>query len=147
MDLTKDYYRTGEAARLVGVSSETLKQYADMNRVESSRNEVGHRLFTLEQLSVLKPELFPQKIAFYCCGESFSDQERVLLNNFGDPDYIFLDKDLDDATGMAKLINVATEKTLKTVYVTNPDIMPVGVFLLLQAMLKAYNTQLKIIER
>lgn len=49
-DLTKPVYRAGEVAKLLGVTTNTLRYYAEQGKIRTVRSEGGHRLVTREDL-------------------------------------------------------------------------------------------------
>ncbi|MDW3219547.1 MAG: TOBE domain-containing protein [Acidimicrobiales bacterium] len=53
-------FRMGEAARLLGVSVDTVRRWADQGRLETSRTEGGHREVAGPELARLALELGDQ---------------------------------------------------------------------------------------
>lgn len=49
-EFVKPMYRAGEVARILGVTTNTLRYYADQGKIRTTRSEGGHRLVAREDL-------------------------------------------------------------------------------------------------
>lgn len=54
---SKVLYRTGEAARLIGISHSTLKKYAREGRFQSTTVLGGHYFWSLERINEIRQGL------------------------------------------------------------------------------------------
>lgn len=128
----KNFYRIDEAAKIIGVSSSTLRKYADTERIASSRNPGNQRIFTLQQiqefLGIHNKIISEDSIVFYVRSSDddtkIDAQVKLLTEKYGEPVKVFKDKTSglnEKRPGLASLINQASKHKFNTIAITQKD--------------------------
>jgi len=71
-------YTIQEAAKLLGVSISTMRRWEKEGKIKPIRTQGGHRRYTLEELSQIKPLQHDTKLTIAYCRVSSSDQKEDL---------------------------------------------------------------------
>lgn len=129
----KKYYRVTEAARELGVSPQTIRNWTNNGIITCDFSPVGHRIYKVEYINSLKntspDETTPPVTIFYARSSTSNDvtvntQIEKLTSQFGQPDKVFTDKSSglnDKRRGLHSLFSYMKEVDTFTLYVTNKD--------------------------
>ncbi|WP_066636731.1 IS607 family transposase [Desulfolucanica intricata] len=71
-------YTIREAAKLLGVSVSTLRRWESEGKIRTQRTKGGHRRYTIEELSGIKPLKFDTKLTIGYCRVSSGEQKADL---------------------------------------------------------------------
>ena len=139
-DFTKPVYRIGEVARILGVTTETLRIYDEQGKLETIRSEGGHRRVTREALlgylnrqgmlfndtERLKRDVIYARVS---SNDQMNDLDRQVMyiiehqNNLQSPLVL---KEIgsglnDKRTQLQKLIGMVMQDEVRSVFVTCED--------------------------
>lgn len=158
--MPKKFFRISEAAAIVGVSTSTLRKYSNEGRVSFTRNLGGQRLYTVDQLSVLNPNLLvptdrvDERAAFYVRASDGSNvlldsQEKILRANAPIPVVVVKDKASglsENRKGLERLLNLAERGDITDVYVTQKDRLTRFGFSYLERLFNTYGVKVHVLN-
>lgn len=152
------YVRVGEAARLLGISVASVRNYTKDGRLPFTLSPAGHRLIAVKDIEkiVTPPEKDRQEThVYYVRSSSKNDishetQTQKLQTCFPEPDYIFSDTSSglnDNRKGLNSLISTL-KKTQgnKIVYITNKDRLTRFGFEYLEHLFEAYDCKIEVLD-
>jgi putative resolvase len=160
MSRLSKHYRVAEAAALLQVAPVTVRRYTDTGKLSCSHNPGGQRVFTIEQLGVVRPELLVQassvtnKVVYYLRA---SDGSQVLLDTQlaalqkafgGSPDYVIQDKASglnEKRAGLKRILRLAEKRAISRVYVTEKDRLTRFGFEYLERLLKVHEVEIVVL--
>lgn len=123
--------RINEAAKILGVSTSTVRKYSNQGMIPHARNVAGQRVYTFEDLKAFMGEELPvsTKIAFYIRSSSgnkdlMDAQVTELTKAYGEPTAIYRDRASglnEKRPGLLMMLKHAGNKEWGTVAVTYED--------------------------
>ena len=127
----RKYYRVSEAARELGVTPQTIRNWTNDGTMHCDYSPVGHRIYRIDYINSLKntKEEASPEIIFYARSSTSGDvtvntQIDKLTQNYGEPDKVFIDKSSglnDKRKGIKSLFSYIKDIDNFVVYSTNKD--------------------------
>ena len=150
------YYKVGEAANLVRVHPQTLRAYHREGRVSCDYTPGGQRVFTLEQLSVLRPDLLKtpecKKVHYVRSSDGneklLESQANLLKTQYGKPDFLIQDKASglnEQRPGLKRILRLAKQGKIDKVYITEKERLTRFGYSYLEELLKEYDVEIIIL--
>lgn len=162
-DFIKDYYRAGEAARLLGVTTKTIREYDLSGKLESIRTIGGHRLIKKESIlnflaqrnMLLDDSESARNDIVYARVSSHEQKEKGdldrqvarIVESFSDLRNPIVIREIgsglnDNRKGIKNLIKKVAEGNVRYVVVTHRDRLTRFGFNYLKDMFSAYGTEI-----
>jgi putative resolvase len=128
MAYKKKYFRIQEAAGLIGVTEQTVRNYCNTGRLNSTRNPANQRVFNMKDINSFLGKT-EDITAFYIRSSNGSEQAlqtqtELLTHEYGNPIEVFKDKASglnEKRPGLEKLIKKARSGSFTRLAVTNKD--------------------------
>lgn len=150
----KKQVRASKAAEILGVSVQTVRNWTKEGRLDYTLSAAGQRLYNVEYLhSIINPEIKTKQNVFYVRSSTKNDvcqntQLEKLTKAYGNPDKVF--KDIasglnENRKGLNALLDFCINNP-SVVYVCNKDRLSRFGFTYLEKLLKAYNSDLVVLD-
>ena len=149
----KNYYRIGEVAKIVGVCSQTIRNYMFANKLKYEVIKSGQRIVRPEHLDEFlnqgKDNI--EQIAFYVRSSkgssvAINNQIEELSNKYGTPVHIYRDSGSglnENRKGLLKLLHDAKQKKFNVLCVCHEDRLTRFGFSYLENLLSELGSELK----
>lgn len=152
---TKDYYRIGEVAKIVGVCSQTIRNYMFRNKLKFEVNRSGQRIVRQEHLDEFlnqgKDNI--EQIAFYVRspkGSSVAIDHQIeeLSNKYGKPIHVYRDSGSglnENRKGLLKLLHDAKQKKFNVLCICHEDRLTRFGFSYLENLLSEFGVRIEVL--
>ena len=127
----KDYYRIGEVANIIGVCSQTIRNYMFANKLKYEIIKSGQRIVRQEHLDEFlnQGKNNTEQIAFYVrsfkgSSVAINNQIEELSNKYGQPVYVYRDFGSglnENRKGLLKLLHDAKQKKFNVLCICHED--------------------------
>ena len=158
MAVQEKYYRIGEAAKLLCVTPQTVRKYAQQGKIKYTKTPGGQTIYLKASIdeylkSTNAPVPTEEKIGFYL-RTSDSDhqsvriveQERQLKEIYGEPVKIYKDTASglnENRKGLQRLLDDAQNGTINKIVITQQDRLTRFGYTYLKRLLETYGCQLE----
>lgn len=144
------YLTIGETANLLGVTTQTVRNYAKRGMLNYTRTPGGNRLFTKEEVHKLLGIEVDSNIVFYVRSssgnqQSMRHQEDKLREKHGEPLKVYKDGASglnENRKGLLRLLKDAKEGKFDKVIITNHDRLSRFGYSYLELLLKEYGVEI-----
>lgn len=144
------YLTIGETANILGVSTQSVRNYAKRGQLNFTRTPGGNRLFKEEDVYKFKGEEPEKAIVFYVRSSSGNKQsmlyqEERLKEKFGEPLKVYKDVASglnENRKGLHKLLKEAKEGKFNQLVITNQDRLSRFGFSYLELLLHEYGVEI-----
>lgn len=159
MAVQEKYYRIGEAAKLLCVTPQTVRKYAQQGKIKYTKTPGGQTIYLKASIdeylkSTDTPVPTEEKIGFYL-RTSDSDhqsvriveQERQLKEIYGEPVKIYKDTASglnENRKGLQRLLDDAQNGTINKIVITQQDRLTRFGYTYLKRLLETYGCQLEV---
>ena len=149
--------RVKQAADILGVSPNTVRNYCKQGILPFDLNAAGQRIFDKQQLEVfknkqlgIKEETKKEVFAFYIRSSNGNDvlletQEKLLCEKYGHPYKVYKDKGSglnEKRKGLNQLIKDAQKGYFTTIAITNKDRLTRFGYSYLEYLFNAYDVKI-----
>ena len=127
----KNYYRIGEVAKIVGVCSQTIRNYMFSNKLKYEVIKSGQRIIRQEHLDEFlnQGKYNKEQIAFYVRSSkgssvAINNQIEELSNKYGKPVHVYRDFGSglnENRKGLLKLLHDAKQKKFNVLCICHED--------------------------
>lgn len=154
--------RVGEAARYLGVTPQSIRNWSNTGNLPCTYNGAGQRLYTVDDLDAYKnmrmgippKSMVPEKIFYVRTSNkydvSLNNQVAKLTENFGESNIIFKDNASglnDNRRGLNRLVeHIIEDDNPKTLYITNKDRLTRFGYHFLETFFTAHNTTINVLD-
>ena len=157
MAVQEKYYRIGEAAKLLCVTPQTVRKYAQQGKIKYTKTPGGQTIYLkasideyLKGIDTTTPT--EEKIGFYLRTSDhqparIAEQERQLKEIYGEPVKIY--KDIasglnENRKGLQRLLDDAQNGTINKIVITQQDRLTRFGYTYLKRLLETYGCQLEV---
>lgn len=153
--------RVKQAADILGVSANTVRNYCKQGKLDYELNAAGQRVFDKQQLEIFKnkqlgihTEEVKETIVFYTRSSNSNDvlletQENLLTEKFGTPYKVYKDKSSglnENRKGLNQLIRDAKKKHFTTIAITDKDRITRFGYRYLEELFNAYDIKIVMLD-
>ena len=138
-EFTKPVYKAGEIAKMLGITTQTLRVYEDSGRIPYFRSEGGHRLVKREDLlsfldekGILADNSGDRKRdVIYACAPSSGELDAQVLQvvtGWFTLQNLYVIRDAGDSTdeareGIRRLVGMVLDDEVRNIYVTRKSVL------------------------
>ena len=151
--------KIGKAATYLGCTTQTLRNYSNKGLLPDKRNAANQRVYHTNDLDKLittfKDIEYNNNVKVYYARSSEGNKKHLnnqiseLIDNYGEPDYIIKDNGSglnENRKGLQKLLKLAKERQVSTVYITTKDRLAIFGYTHLERLLEEYNVSIIILN-
>ena len=152
--------KIGKAATYLGCTTQTLRNYSNKGLLPDKRNAANQRVYDTNDLDKLittfkDVEYNSNNVKVYYARSSEGNKKHLnnqiseLIDNYGDPDHIIKDNGSglnENRKGLQKLLKLAQERKINTVYITTKDMLAIFGYTHLERLLEEYNVKIIILN-
>ena len=152
--------KIGKAATYLGCTTQTLRNYSNKGLLPDKRNAANQRVYDTNDLDKLittfkDVEYNSNNVKVYYARSSEGNKKHLnnqiseLIDNYGDPDHIIKDNGSglnENRKGLQKLLKLAQERKINTVYITTKDRLAIFGYTHLERLLEEYNVKIIILN-
>lgn len=152
--------KIGKAATYLGCTTQTLRNYSNKGLLPDKRNAANQRVYDTNDLDKLittfkDVEYNSNNVKVYYARSSEGNKKHLnnqiskLTDNYGEPDYIIKDNGSglnENRKGLQKLLKLAQERKINTVYITTQDRLAIFGYTHLEKLLEEYNVKIIILN-
>lgn len=152
--------KIGKAAQYLGCTTQTLRNYSNKGLLPDKRNAANQRVYNTNDLDKLittfkEVEYDNTNIKVHYARSNKGNKQHLnnqiskLTNNYGEPDYIIKDNGSglnENRKGLQKLLKLAQERKINTVYITTQDRLTIFGYAHLERLLEEYNVKIIILN-
>lgn len=152
--------KIGKAATYLGCTTQTLRNYSNKGLLPDKRNAANQRVYNTNDLDKLittfkEIEYDNTNIKVHYARSSKGNKQHLnnqiseLTDNYGEPDYIIKDNGSglnDNRKGLQRLLKLAQERKINTVYITTQDRLAIFGYTHLERLLEEYNVKIIILN-
>ena len=156
MTVQEKYYRIGEAAKLLCVTPQTVRKYAQQGKIKYTKTPGGQTIYLKASIDeYLKSTDIPtpteEKIGFYLRTSDhqparITEQERQLKEIYGEPVKIYKDTASglnENRKGLQRLLEDAQNGTINKIVITQQDRLTRFGYTYLKRLIETYGCQLE----
>lgn len=153
----KKYYRIGEAAKLLCVTPQTVRKYAQQGKIKYTKTPGGQTIYlkaSIDEYLKSTDSSTPteEKIGFYLRTNGhqparIAEQERQLKEIYGEPVKIYKDTASglnENRKGLQLLLDDAQNGTINKIVITQQDRLTRFGYTYLKRLLETYGCQLEV---
>ena len=157
MAVQEKYYRIGEAAKLLCVTPQTVRKYAQQGKIKYTKTPGGQTIYLKASIdeylkSTDTPTTTEEKIGFYLRTSDhqparIAEQENQLKEIYGEPVKIYKDTASglnENRKGLQRLLDDAQNGTINKIVITQQDRLTRFGYTYLKRLLEAYGCQLEV---
>ena len=151
----KDYYRIGEVAKIVGVCSQTIRNYMFSNKLKYEVIKSGQRIVRQEHLDEFlnQGKDNTEQIAFYVRSSkdssvAINNQIEELSNKYGKPVHVYRDSGSglnENRKGLLKLLHDAKQKKFNVLCICHKDRLTRFGFSYLENLLSELGVKIEVL--
>lgn len=151
----KDYYRIGEVAKIVGVCSQTIRNYMFSNKLKYEVIKSGQRIVRQEHLDEFlnQGKDNTEQIAFYVRSSkgssvALNNQIEELSNKYGKPIHVYRDSGSglnENRKGLLKLLHDAKQKKFNVLCICHEDRLTRFGFSYLENLLSELGVRIEVL--
>ncbi len=152
--------KIGKAATYLGCTTQTLRNYSNKGLLPDKRNAANQRVYHTNDLDKLITtfkdiEYNNNNVKVYYARSSEGNKKHLnnqiskLTDNYGVPDHIIKDNGSglnDNRKGLQRLLKLAQERKVNTVYITTQDRLAIFGYTHLEKLLEEYNVKIIILN-
>ena len=152
--------KIGKAAQYLGCTTQTLRNYSNKGLLPDKRNAANQRVYDTNDLDKLittfkDVEYNSNNVKVYYARSSEGNKKHLnnqiskLTDNYGEPDHIIKDNGSglnENRKGLQKLLKLAKERKINTVYITTQDRLTIFGYTHLERLLEEYNVKIIILN-
>lgn len=152
--------KIGKAATYLGCTTQTLRNYSNKGLLPDKRNAANQRVYNTNDLDKLittfkEIEYNNTNIKVHYARSNKGNKQHLnnqiseLTDNYGEPDYIIKDNGSglnENRKGLQKLLKLAQERKINTVYITTQDRLAIFGYTHLERLLEEYNVKIIILN-
>ena len=156
MTVQEKYYRIGEAAKLLCVTPQTVRKYAQHGKIKYTKTPGGQTIYLKASIDeylkgIDTPITTEEKIGFYLRTSDhqpakIAEQERQLKEIYGEPVKIYKDTASglnENRKGLQRLLDDAQNGTINKIVITQQDRLTRFGYTYLKRLIETYGCQLE----
>ena len=146
----------GKAAKILGVTTHTLVNYANKGKISTVTLPNGNRRYYEHEILKLagkETEDIRNKVFYLRSSDrdntKLETQEKLLTEKYGDPDKVYKDKASglnEKRRGLQSLIKHVQEDKISTIYITNKDRLTRFAYSYLEALFSYHNVDIVVLH-